>query len=160
MSAISDLRRAVRLELAMPGRLKTSTGILDCVAVLDLSPVGCRIASLEAEFDEGQILTLRPDRLEAMKGYVRWRKGHRAGIEFERPLYLPVVEHLHKTWPMPIGEAEASWVTGSGPCLRNECPPHMLAIIGRARALQKEHHQDTLARLTDAKVMGLRLRYC
>ncbi len=160
MSDISDLRRAVRLELAMPGRLKTHSGIMDCVALLDLSTKGCRIASLELDLDTGQVLTLRPDRLEAVKGYVRCRQGHRAGIEFERPLYLPVVEHLHKCWPCPSEPAAAAWVRGIGPDRRSECPPYILGIIGRAHALQKEQQKDTLARLTEAKALGLRLRYC
>ena len=160
MSRTIEPRRAARLCLAMPGRLKTDTGLMDCVAVLDLSIVGCRIASLEIELAQGQALTLRPDRIEAIKGRVRWIQGHRAGIEFERPLYLPVVEHLQKVWPMPLDEAGANWVTGQGPSLRGECPPYMLAVISRARALQKEQMRDSLARLTEAKVMGLRLRYC
>ena len=41
---------------------------------------------------------LRPERMEGLCGTVRWVSGHEAGIEFDRPLYAPVVEHLHRLY--------------------------------------------------------------
>ncbi len=46
----------------------------------------------------GAQVVLRPQGLEGLCGLVRWVRGHDAGIEFDRPLYTPVVEHLHRKY--------------------------------------------------------------
>ena len=42
----------------------------------------------------GQRVVIRPKGLEGVSGVVRWTEGQQAGVEFDMPLYEPVVDHL------------------------------------------------------------------
>jgi len=64
----------------------------------DISEGGCRIASRVLNLREGERVLLRPPGLEGLAGVVRWCNHHEAGIEFERPLYVAVAEHLHRQY--------------------------------------------------------------
>jgi hypothetical protein len=52
--------------------------------------------------------------MEGLCGEVRWVRGHEAGIEFERPLYEPVVEHLHRQFASFL-PPEVPWQGGARP---------------------------------------------
>ena len=94
----ADDRRSTRLALVLPARCRTLNGFIDDVVIRDLSPEGCRIKSFALSVKVGSQVVLRPQNLEGLCGIVRWISGHEAGIEFERPLYAPVVEHLHRSY--------------------------------------------------------------
>lgn len=89
-------RQFARLSMAMPARCRSLGGFIDDVVVRDLSAGGCRLVSHALTVRPGMRIVVRPAGLEGLCGEVRWVRGHEAGIEFERPLYLPVVEHLHR----------------------------------------------------------------
>ena len=93
-----EARRSLRLALVMPARCRTLNGFVDEVVIRDLSPEGCRIMSFALSARVGVQVVLRPQGMESLCGIVRWVSGHDAGIEFERPLYAPVVEHLHRQY--------------------------------------------------------------
>ena len=42
----------------------------------------------------GARLIVRPNGLEPFSGVVRWISGDFAGIEFDRPMYGPVIDYL------------------------------------------------------------------
>lgn len=92
----SEARRSQRLVMALPARCRTLGGFVDHVVIRDLSTHGCRIVSHALTVRPGARIVLRPDGIEGLCGEVRWTSGGEAGIEFERPLYGPVVEHLHR----------------------------------------------------------------
>lgn len=91
-------RRSCRLALALPARCRTLGGFIDDVVIRDISAEGCRIVSRALTVRPGAMVVIRPNGLEGLCGTVRWVRGHEAGIEFEVPLYLPVVEHLHRSY--------------------------------------------------------------
>lgn len=91
-----EQRRAERLQLVLPARCRSRSGFLDRVVMTDLSILGCRIQSFALTMHAGDLVCLRPDGIEGLCGVIRWVEDHAAGIEFERPLYGPVVEHLHR----------------------------------------------------------------
>lgn len=91
---VRTLRRAERSPLVLPAKCRSRTGFLDRVVITDLSPHGCRIESRALTVHEGDLVVLRPEGMEGLGGVVRWMKGHLAGVEFETPLYGPVVDHL------------------------------------------------------------------
>lgn len=95
--AMPDNRKAERLQLVLPARCRSRSGFLDRVVITDISVCGCRIESFALTMNVGDLVVLRPEGLEGLCGVVRWVKDHAAGIEFDRPLYRPVVEHLHRT---------------------------------------------------------------
>ena len=91
-------RRSRRLGLAMPARCRMLSGFTEDVVMRDISEGGCRIASRVLNLREGERVLLRPPGLESLAGVVRWCNHHEAGIEFERPLYVAVAEHLHRQY--------------------------------------------------------------
>ena len=62
--------------------------------ISDISPHGCRLATTTLTIRIGLRLVIRPQGLEGLGGVVRWIEGQQAGIEFDTPLYEPVVDHL------------------------------------------------------------------
>jgi len=91
-----DPRRSRRLSLAMPARCRTLKGFVEDVVIRDISAEGCRIVSHALTVRSGAQVVVRPNGMEGLCGTVRWVRGQEAGIEFDRPLYLPVVEHMHR----------------------------------------------------------------
>ena len=91
-----DERRSKRLGLAMPARCRMLSGFAEDVVIRDISEGGCRVASAVLRLRAGDRILLRPPGLEGLAGMVRWFERGEAGIEFERPLYVAVVEHLHR----------------------------------------------------------------
>ena len=42
----------------------------------------------------GSHVVIRPTGMEALGGTVRWIAGDYAGLEFDRPIYDPIIDHL------------------------------------------------------------------
>ena len=63
------------------------------VKVYDVSPQGCKIEFVDRPtLDE--LVWVKFEGLEAIEALVCWVRGPRAGLEFSRPIYLPVFETL------------------------------------------------------------------
>lgn len=90
------LRRSNRLKVVLPARCRSRSGFLDEGTISNLSAEGCRFESFALTLHEGDIVVIRPRGLEGLCGRVRWTARHSAGIEFDRPLYPAVFEHLHR----------------------------------------------------------------
>lgn len=95
-TAEHDDRRAERFPILLPARVRTRSGFLDRVMVTDISIWGCRIESGALTMHKGDLVVVRPEGVEGLCGRICWVDGHTAGIEFDRPLYGPVVEHLRR----------------------------------------------------------------
>jgi len=93
---LDDERRSRRLGLAMPARCRMLSGFTEDVVIRDISEGGCRVASAVLRLRAGDRVLLRPPGMEGLAGIVRWFEHGEAGIEFERPLHVAVVEHLHR----------------------------------------------------------------
>lgn len=91
-----EQRGAMRFGVVMPARCKSYPGRVDRVVVTDLSVTGCRIESVSLNLSQGAEIIIRMDGFEGLYGKVCWAGRGAAGIVFDRPLYLPVVEHLHR----------------------------------------------------------------
>lgn len=91
---IHVLRRSERRPLVLPARVRSRTGFLDRVVITNLTREGCRIECHALTVHAGDLVLLRPEGLEGLGGTIRWTRREMAGVEFERPLYGPVVEHL------------------------------------------------------------------
>jgi hypothetical protein len=64
--------------------------------ISDLTTDGCGIATTRSFHDTATLVYVRPERLEGIFGKVRWIIGGRFGIEFDTPIYAPVIDHLHR----------------------------------------------------------------
>lgn len=94
MEAQTQSRKAQRSPVALAARCRTMGGMRDEAWLCDISTHGCRIATRSLYLSVGMRVTIKPEGMEAISGVVRWLGQDGAGVEFDAPLYGPVVEHL------------------------------------------------------------------
>lgn len=87
-------RRSRRAAVIMPARCRSRSGFVDRGTISNISLEGCRFESHALTLHVGDLVVVTPDGLEGLCGQVRWVHGHSAGVEFQRPFYAPVFEHL------------------------------------------------------------------
>jgi len=93
-----DLRREERERVIMPGGIRYDVTSRTVVTVADLSTSGCRIDQPGHDLALGSIVFVRLDHLAPLRARVRWNEPGIAGLEFEQPLYIPVLNHLLNRW--------------------------------------------------------------
>lgn len=64
----------------------------------DISPEGCCITTRGILFLVGARVVIKPEGIEGLTGVIRWIDGHRAGVQFDTPLYGPLVDHFARTF--------------------------------------------------------------
>ncbi|MGJ0237754.1 PilZ domain-containing protein [Novosphingobium fluoreni] len=89
-------RRAVRKSVTLPTQCRTTNGLRDVGEISDISTQGCCIRTDRVMFRVGSHVVIRPKGMEALGGTVRWIAGDCAGLEFDRPIYAPMLDHLAK----------------------------------------------------------------
>ena len=89
-------RQSERRSVVLPATCRTQTGMRDSAEIFDISPHGCRLRTSALTMREGMRIVIRPQGLEGMTAVVRWVEGQVAGLEFDSPLYEPVVDHLSR----------------------------------------------------------------
>lgn len=87
-------RRANRWPVMLAAICRTQNGLRDNARIFDISAQGCSLETRALALRTGMRVIIRPQGLEGLTGVVRWIEGHLAGIEFDSPLYEPVVDHL------------------------------------------------------------------
>jgi len=102
------LREHKRLSVVIPALCRSRADFRDRVMIYDISVGGCMIESPALIVGGGDLVVIRPEGLEGLAGRVQWTDRHRAGIRFERPLYEPVVEHLHRQFATYLASEECS----------------------------------------------------
>jgi hypothetical protein len=87
-------RRAQRRAVVLPAQCRINSGLRDRGEISDISTQGCCIKTDTVLFRVGSHVLIRPAGLEALGGTVRWVAGDFAGLEFDRVIYGPTVDHL------------------------------------------------------------------
>jgi hypothetical protein len=77
---------------------RTATGRQGDVSIVDLTAEGCCIFIRAVPVSEGLRVRIKPEQFESLAGVVRWVRRGYAGIEFDKPLYAPVADHLKRAW--------------------------------------------------------------
>lgn len=90
-------RQENRLPVELKSCVRTGGMKIQDVALSNISAAGCCIAIAEHYVEVDRTIIIQPDSLEGLEARVRWVRDGKAGLEFARPLYPAVVEHLHKT---------------------------------------------------------------
>lgn len=107
-------RNADRTPVRMPASCRSSTGLRDEGWLEDISAVGCCFVTRAMCFKVGSHIVLRPGGLEGITGIVRWVHANRCGVEFSRPLYGAVLDHLCAQFAKPgetlTAEADPQYV--------------------------------------------------
>lgn len=62
--------------------------------IFDISENGCCVSTDSLFFKVGTRVIIRPEGMEGLTGVVRWISNDKAGIEFDTPIYGPVIDHL------------------------------------------------------------------
>lgn len=78
----------------MTATCRTASGIRDQGSISDISATGCCLATKSTLVKVGGRVVIRPEGMEGLGATVRWISGNRMGVEFDSPLYQPVVDHL------------------------------------------------------------------
>jgi hypothetical protein len=96
---MEDLQRTDVLSMDVPiltARCRARGGSASELVVLDLTTAGCLVATggLTLKVNQRVLVKLLP--LEVLAGKIIWVEDRTAGIEFERPLYKPVLDHLRR----------------------------------------------------------------
>jgi hypothetical protein len=87
-------RRELRKPITLAAQCRTVTGYRDNGFLSDISAEGCCITTRGILFMVGARVLIKPQGMEGLSGIVRWINGHKAGVEFDAPIYGPIVEHL------------------------------------------------------------------
>ena len=90
----SNSRRSERERIYLPATCRTSTGRKGPVMITDLTAQGCRLFLRALPVTVGLRIRVKPDTFEPLSGVVRWVRRGDAGVEFDKPLYGPVAEHI------------------------------------------------------------------
>ncbi len=91
-------RRAERKTVVLSAQCRTPSGLRDKAEISDISTQGCCIRTDSVLLRVGAHVIVRPDGLEALGGTVRWISGDCAGLEFDQPLYGPIIDHLARLY--------------------------------------------------------------
>lgn len=153
MHGIHDKRRDDRHLILLPGRMRTMRAVTVHVAVTDLSPTGCQILGNADLFGIGQAVFIRLGQIEPLKATVRWRNFQIGGLEFDRPLYLPVAEHLAREW-RPTVERNMQGAATTTALQKQAWPSHRTGDCKDGRREDQE-----LAVLVQHPDLGYRMRY-
>lgn len=91
-----DGSRRKEERLAISANAKLCKSIREGVEgrMIDLSTAGCSFLDFSNSFQPGDKVWLKMEALELWRGTVRWVRTHKVGIEFERPFYPAVLNHL------------------------------------------------------------------
>ena len=89
-----EIRREDRHGVAVDGRYRTGTGVPKDVSVLDISEGGCRFFDKFGRLTPGAQITIRVGPIGPIPATVRWCEGQVVGVEFEDPIYGPVLDHI------------------------------------------------------------------
>lgn len=94
MDSTVGRRRSPRKIISVPGRIRTGRCVAHNVAITDLSEGGCCAIDRGASLKEGTNVTIRVGRLDPIEATVRWTTADGIGLEFQRPIYGPVFDHI------------------------------------------------------------------
>lgn len=78
----------------MAVQCRTHAGLRDTGEISDISTEGCCVRTRGLLFRVGTRVVLKPQGMEGFTGIVRWVSGDLAGVEFDRPMYAPILDHL------------------------------------------------------------------
>lgn len=96
MSDVPDRRNGTRKPLFACAYIRTANRSGLEAVISNLSAEGACLIGLEFLGPIEPRLMVKLNGMESLGANVRWTQGSSVGVEFERPLYGPVVDHLVK----------------------------------------------------------------
>lgn len=87
-------RKENRYPVSVQGRYRTGSGVPKDVDVLDISESGCRFFDRFGRLTPGSEISFRVGKIGPIIARVRWSRDQVVGVEFENPIYGPVLDHI------------------------------------------------------------------
>ena len=87
-------RRNERKPVQLAAQCRTQSGLRDRGHISDISPEGCCVTTNSLFVRVGARIVIRPEGMEGLTGIIRWIEGNKAGVQFDSPVYGPVIDHL------------------------------------------------------------------
>lgn len=94
MNETAVVRRSHRVPVAATAKLRVIRGVKFDILVTNLTSEGCCVVAGHLNLRTGDYVCLKITEMEYLPSIVRWSTDAMAGLEFTRPLYEPVTEHL------------------------------------------------------------------
>lgn len=89
-----EQRHEVRKPVSMNAQCRTQSGLRDVGLISDISCDGCCVTTRGLFVKTGARVMVKPEGMEGLTGVIRWIDGLKSGIQFDSPIYEPVLEHL------------------------------------------------------------------
>jgi hypothetical protein len=89
--------------IVLLARIRARKGTINDIRVLDLSLAGCIIDRCALSLACNERVLIKLPGLALMPCYVCWMEESTVGLEFEQPLYEPVLDHLLRTCAQEAG---------------------------------------------------------
>jgi hypothetical protein len=86
-------RKTQRHEVRVYGRFRYNGRGYD-IPLRDLSETGCRFFDRHGHLQEGTAIHLTVGGMGPFDATVRWREGQYVGVQFDVPIYKPVLDHI------------------------------------------------------------------
>jgi len=71
----------------------------DIGRISDISAEGCCVSTDSLFFKVGTRVVIRPEGMEGITAIIRWISREKTGVQFDSPLYGPIVDHLVLHYP-------------------------------------------------------------
>ena len=91
---------AIKKSKFVLAKCRLTTGSVSGIIVLDLSVAGCMIDTCALAIRPRQRILIQLPSLAYSAARVLWVEEKLAGLEFEQPLYGPVLDHLLRVFSM------------------------------------------------------------
>ena len=91
-------RREDRQRLTMKAQCRLPDNKWE-VSISEISAGGCRLAVGMFGLPVDQKIILSPSGLDSLLGTVKWCADGYAGVEFDKPLHVAIVDHLCRRYP-------------------------------------------------------------
>ena len=86
-------RRTERKPVELAAQCRTQSGLRDRGHISDISSEGCCVTTNSLFVRVGARIVIRPEGMEGLTGIIRWIEGTKAGVQFDTPVYGPVIDH-------------------------------------------------------------------
>lgn len=90
-------RGTSRHRVTILGEYRSGSGLKRKVTMLDLSEAGCRFYDRRTVLKVDAPITIRIESLGPFDASVKWIDQDTIGVQFARPIYGPVFEHIRDT---------------------------------------------------------------
>jgi len=94
MANPDDHRHENRRLVTIAAQCRTQSGLRDSGRISDISADGCCVSTNGLFVKVGSRVMIKPEGMEGLSGIIRWVDGFMAGVQFDSPIYAPVLEHL------------------------------------------------------------------